>query len=74
MNDQVLSDLKTILVHMGPNMSLHMDQVALERCFGADSDALAAAEEFAKPECGFIRDQTGRKAGRFVRAYPEASA
>jgi hypothetical protein len=53
----------------------HMDEDGFqERCFGADSDALAAAEEFAKPECGFIRDQTGRKAGRFVRAYPEASA
>ena len=54
---------------MGPNMSLYMDEVALERCFGANTDVLTAAEELAKPECHFARDQTGRKAGRFVRAY-----
>ena len=73
MSEKALSDLRTILDHMGPNMALFMDEVALERCFGSTTDALAAAEELAKPECSFIRDQTGRKAGKFIRAFPKGT-
>ena len=73
MTDRALDDLKTILDHMGPGMSLYMGDVALERCFGSTTDALAAAEELAKPECSFTRDQTGLKAGRFIRAFPKGT-
>jgi hypothetical protein len=72
MTEKALSDLKTILDHMGPNMSLHMDEVALERCFGSGTDVLAAAEELARP-CNFARDQTGLRKGRFTRAYPKGA-
>lgn len=61
-----MNDLKTILDHLGPNMFLHVDDVILDRLFGVSGDPLAAADDFAKPNCRFIRDQTGRGAGRFV--------
>jgi hypothetical protein len=73
MTEKALNDLKTILDHMGPNMSLHMDEVALERCFGSSIDVLAAAEELAKPDCSFARDQTGLRKGRFTRAHPKGA-
>lgn len=71
LGNKAQGDLKTILDHMGSDMSLHVDDVALERLFGSTGDAVAAAEEFANPNYRFIRDQIGRKAGRFVRLSEE---
>lgn len=73
MSDKALDDLAAILDRLGLNMWLVLDEVSLQRIFGAAGLAAvqAAAHLGEQHNCTFIPDQEGRS-GRFGRDYEMA--
>lgn len=65
MTEQALANLRISLDHLGPNVWLTLDEVAVERHFGYGPDARQAAKAFAKENgCVCLGEAHGVKFGR----------